>query len=215
MPVRHRVPRPSPTPDRERLPVITPIDLTTPQITPLAQADLPLYLELHCSALVLRHIGQPLSQAAATLSFAAAMTSNARDWPSRYTWAVRRSADVAPAGVVALLPADPESEPCCAELGAIFLPSAHGQPFVGRSMLAVMAHAFAGLGVRTLTASHLDSHPVAMRVVGKLGFRPVSTGLAPIRRWRVDREDWLGQRRTRPRGLRAILCQTQSPSGVE
>jgi RimJ/RimL family protein N-acetyltransferase len=195
--------------------VITPLDLTTPQITPLAQADLPLYLELHCSALVLRHIGQPLSQAAATLSFSAAMTSNARDWPSRYTWAVRRSANEQPAGVVALLPADPDSDPCCAELGAIFLPSAHGQPFVGRSMLAVMAHAFAELGLRELTASHLDSHPVAMRVVGKLGFRPVSTDPAPIRRWRVDREDWLARRRTRPGSLRAILCGKQSPGGLE
>jgi len=192
--------------------VITPLDLTTPQITPLTPADLPLYLELHCSALTLRHIGEPLSPSAAALSFAAAMTSNARDWPSRYTWAVRRSASAAPAGVVALLPADPECDPCCAELGAIFLPSAHGQPFVGRSMLAVMAHAFNDLGTLTLTASHLDSHRVAMRVVGKLGFRPVATDATPIRRWRVDREDWLGQRsrRFQPRGRRAILGSEQA-----
>lgn len=161
-------------------------------VAPLTEADSGLYLALHGDPSTMAHIGEPLDAAAAGRSFDAVLLGNARAWPSRWTWAVTRPGDAMAGGIVALIPAC-TTFPCpSAETGAMFLPWARGQTFAGRSMLAVMAFAFADLGLQQLTASHLERNQRAMQVAAKLGFRrAVEADQPSMVRWRVERAQWL------------------------
>ncbi len=176
--------------------MIVALPLGAARMRPLAAADAALYRALHTDPAVMAFVCAPLTDAAATASFAAALRANDHAWPARRTWSVAASEADPPCGIVALV-ADPDDAEA-AELGGMFLPIARGRGFVGRSLLAAMRFGFDALGLARLDASHAAAHRGAAAMAGKLGFgRRADLDSAGVQRWQVGRDEWRGQRRRR------------------
>lgn len=187
--------------------VIASLRLPGARIEPLRPADRAFYLALHAEPSSMAHIASPLGAAAASRSFEAALCGNACGWPSRWTWTVTRRGDEHPGGILGLVAGSGPAGRLSAESGAIFLPAARGQAYVGLSMLAVMAHAFGVMDLERLTAGHLASNQVANAIAEKLGFqRAADEDHGSVLRWRVERAQWLAwrQRKRLRRGAEAL-----------
>lgn len=146
--------------------------LITPRLSlrPLTPADLSAVLAYRNDPEVARYQGWALP---ATLESVAGLVSDAPlgtpGWVQRGVWA-----DAGLLGDVALN-TDPQWQQ--AELGVTLAAWAQGQGYAAEALRALMAHAFADLGLHRLHAS-IDPRNVAVaQVLTRLGFRHEGTSL--------------------------------------
>jgi RimJ/RimL family protein N-acetyltransferase len=129
--------------------------------------DLALAIALWGDARVTRLIGGPFSESQIRERLAGEIATQA-SLGFQY-WPLFRLADDAPVGCAGLRPV-PGRE-CVLELGFHLRAEHWGRGLATEAARAVIAHAFATLGVRELVAGHHPQNEASGRVLRRLGFR--------------------------------------------
>ncbi len=143
--------------------------LTTARLrcSPLLAADWPFFLALQQNAEVMRYVAQDRSVADIRDAFDARL----QPWkPGSAHWlclVVRDAQDDTPLGVTGYV----HREDDCAEVGFLFAPPAQGKGYGYESLKALCDFAFAGGGIRRLTATVTSGNIASRRVLEKVGFR--------------------------------------------
>ncbi|HDS9360187.1 TPA: GNAT family N-acetyltransferase [Enterobacter cancerogenus] len=143
--------------------------LTTARLrcSPLLAADWPFFLALQQNAEVMRYVAQDRSVADIRDAFDARL----QPWkPGSAHWlclVVRDAQDDMPLGVTGYV----HREDDCAEVGFLFAPPAQGKGYGYESLKALCDFAFAGGGIRRLTATVTSGNIASRRVLEKVGFR--------------------------------------------
>lgn len=143
--------------------------LTTARLrcSPLLAADWPFFLALQENAEVMRYVAQDRSVADIRDAFDARL----QPWkPGSAHWlclVVRDAQDDTPLGVTGYV----HREDDCAEVGFLFAPPAQGKGYGYESLKALCDFAFAGGGIRRLTATVTSGNIASRRVLEKVGFR--------------------------------------------
>jgi len=136
-------------------------------IRPLAEQDKTLYLSLYTDAKVMRHIGEPLSVAAAEKAFSATLKAMTKAEPKVLTWAIVEKDTATLIGLQALTFSNSDN---IAEIGIMLTPAANGRLFPEEAMGALMEYGFTHMQLTSINAIYSHKNLATERFVNKLGF---------------------------------------------
>jgi len=149
-----------------------------PYLRDLDAADATFYRSLYGCADAMRHVGPPLSDAAARRAFEAAL----RQRPAHY-WVVVEPQVGGGIGLVGLVP--DRGAPASAEIGVLLAAGMGRRGYASGAIVAVCHRAFAA-GIERIWARHAAGHLAAERLMRRMGFAPCPRE-TPGGEWRWQR----------------------------
>ncbi len=164
------------------------------RLVPLVRGDARLYRAMYTDAQVMRHVGAPLSAAAADMAFEIVCQQIAAHPPRAWYWRIHRAsagegaAAVGLAAVVADAGAD-RGHAGGAELGVLLAASTHGEGLATAAIVRVAAVVFAHTAVQRLWTRHAADHDAAAGLMRTLAFRPEGQDDSECR-WSLERASW-------------------------
>lgn len=160
-------------------------------LRPMDERDEALYCRIYTDAELMKHVGEPLTSAAALAGFAKVCRFNREDEFRYRCWAIveRETGDIA--GLAALM-GNRER----AEFGMMVLPDWQSRGLAQEVVPRLVDLAFEEYGVAETFTRHLVANRAGAAVMRKLGFKPAPES-ADIQwqGWLRSRAEWLSARR--------------------
>ena len=144
-------------------------------VRPLAEQDKAMYLSLYTNAKTMRHIGEPLTEAAAIKAFNRTLKAMKNDKPKVMTWAIVTLNDNQCVGLQALnwqksqIDGKDQKE-AIAEIGVMLLPSSHGKFIPKEATGSIIEYAFNYLPIIRINAIYRKKNIIVARIAKSLGF---------------------------------------------
>lgn len=166
-------------------------------LRPLGEGDEALYCHLYTDPGMMRHIGAPLSAAAALRSFHKARALSAQAAPAMQLWTITEHGSSAGLGLLAQVHHGDATD--VAELGIMLVADAQGRGLAAEAMEALTERLFAQPEIRRLWTAQLPTNTAVVRLMQRLGFeRDLTSGKGTAEwRWVMDRARWQA-RKLRP-----------------
>jgi RimJ/RimL family protein N-acetyltransferase len=156
------------------------------ELRPLMSSDANLYIALYTNAQVMRHVGEPLTLAAARRSFEKVVASNQCESGEYRTWVVVDRSTRDAWGLLALVAREGASE-----IGALIWPRCQNAGVATEIICRLMDHAFED-GVETVFTRHRAVNGGAEGLMRKLDFErtPAVGSWDGVVRWERTRQRW-------------------------
>lgn len=138
------------------------------RMKPLTAGDEELYRRIYTDPALMRHVGAPLSVAAAQRSFRGACAQGRDIGSQSRWWVIVEQSSAAEIGLMALLHGAHEQ---AAEIGVMLLGERQGQGMAIEAIAGLVGAVFANPGLRRLWMRHPADHARMATVARKLGFR--------------------------------------------
>ena len=160
---------------------------------PLHAEDEAFYCACYIDPLLMRHIGEPLTPAAAKRSFNAARKISSTISPHRYTWAMKEKKSGATIGLLAMIFDQANATPVTAELGNIMLTHFQNRGYTVEALGKLINLTFETTNLVSLVAGHKIQNAAVTRVMTKLGFVRNVTESSDVAncKWVIRRIHWL------------------------
>ena len=163
---------------------------------PLRPEDQAFYCSCYTDAVLMQHIGEPLTLEAALRSFAAALKTSSTLPVRRRTWVLQEKASGMAIGLLAMFCDQARPEPVNAELGSITLGQFQNQGFAVESLRELANIAFSTTQLEALLVKHKSNNKAVTGVMAKLGFLldMDSSGANSSTQWILRRAYWQSSR---------------------
>ena len=163
--------------------------LNTPrlQLRPIEAADAALYARLYGDPVVMDHVAEPLSAAAAARAFAAILRQVRHSPPPLRVWILREPAAAADVGLLALARSQVTAE--TAELGTMLLGAGQGRGLAAEAQEAVLDHEFRSGSLQLVWSRHAPANHAAAGLMLKLGFARMEAA-GNEQRWQMTSARW-------------------------
>lgn len=160
------------------------------RVRPLCPHDEALYCRLYTDPGTMRHIGAPLSAAAALRNFQKACGLASRPEPAMALWIIDEKDSGAAVGLLARVRHGDVRD--MAELGIMLTAEARGRGLAAEALGALVDRLFAQPGTDRLWTSHLPRNLPMVRLMRRLGFSRDDTegNEAAMWRWSIGRRCW-------------------------
>jgi [ribosomal protein S5]-alanine N-acetyltransferase len=159
---------------------------------PLEPEDQAFYCACYTDPVLMRHIGEPLTQEAALRSFAAASKPRVQ----HTLWVMQEKKTIANVGLLALIYRRNQYGSFNAELGNIMLSEFQNKGLTIEALNALFGMAFKADNLDTIIVNHKSNNGAVTRIVKKLGFIQSTTDSTdmPSGGWIMPRNHWHGLR---------------------
>lgn len=158
---------------------------------PLLAEDQEFYCACYTNEKLMRHIGAPLTEEAAMLSFNAALKIASAIPVRRHTWAMEEKVSGNAIGLLALFCDQAMPEPISAELGIIMLTRFQNKGYPNEAMGGLVDFAYRNTRLEVLLGKHKTHNGAASRIMRRLDFTLV-TDITDVTmsKWTLSRNDW-------------------------
>lgn len=164
------------------------------QLRPLEGNDQALYVGLYTDAVVMRHIGPPMTPDAAARAFQNALKARHGASAGPRLWVLSETARAKSMGLLGL----GFTEAGSGELGIIIDRQRQGQGLASEALAALLGHAFDHLALGRLQSRHHAQNQAMAAVLSKLGFVALAPGRDPVCLWQLTRTRWIRQHNAPP-----------------
>ena len=163
------------------------LDTSRLQLRPIETADVALYARLYGDPAVMRHVGEPLSAAAANRAFEATLRQVRQNPPPLHVWILSEPAAAADIGLLALARPDPTA--ATAELGTMLLGPGQGRGLAAEAQEAVLDQEFRSGRLQLVWSRHAPENRAAAGLMLRLGFARMDAA-GTQERWQMTSARW-------------------------
>lgn len=160
-------------------------------VRPLQAGDRELYLRTYCDAQVMRHIGAPMTLAAADRAFDIVLRQQSQTPARAWYWVlVPRDGEGGREGEIGIMALVFDADGAAAELGLLLMPQVQGQGHASEAIAALLSWMQQGGAVPArLWTRHLPDNPAAFGLMQRLRFLPDGERTGYLH-WSMDRTHW-------------------------
>lgn len=140
-------------------------------VRPLTQDDEKIYCACYTDAVLLQHVGEPLTQASALNSFKAAINENSGGSIRRRTWIMQEKESGTGIGLLALIFDQANHKPMHAEMGVIIFDCFQNKGYVSEVTVALADVTFNQTDLTAIHVHHKTDNKAVGKVAERLGFQ--------------------------------------------